>query len=338
MTNTALLIRQYGDGVHGILPAGVPTVLDPAARMDVLVLEVAGGHLTWNALAGHSVPAAVIDDVELAQQWVWAIYGEPIAIALDAQRPGEESARPALPALAVSAWRLAYAHWASRWWPASTLDNIAPLDPALLDRDIAALTEECESLVAGADAVLPVVRASVESLGRASDYALAANGGETPGGLVIGRGVGGWDWRRCPPSLVDASERAVSWQVVRDAGVTSVAINAVAAPGMPAEVPAYLRPWALIDTGTEVLETSLHSTGGAWVGEIVAPSAGSTVRVDIHVPGFGMRPDADGAELRRRIREFATARLMRAAVAADDAAPDAPLLAEIAAAADDSDF
>ncbi|WP_327141487.1 hypothetical protein [Nocardia sp. NBC_01327] len=338
MTGSALKIRRYGGGLSGIVPAGAATVLDAAAAADTMVLEVAGGYLSWSVLAGQSVPAAVIDDLELAQEWVWAIYGAPIALALDRDQPAEATAAPALPALAVSAWRLAYAHWAARWWPASTLDGIAPLDAGLLERDIAALTLECESLVDGADALAPVVAEMVETRMRASDYALAA-GDETPDGLVLARGVGGWDWRRCPPGLVDASERAVSWQAVRAAGATTVAVSAVAAPGVPAEVPAYLRPWARIDTGTEVGEIALRAEGGAWVGELAVAGADPIVRVDIHVPGFGVDDGADSAELRQRIRAFAAERLRRTAVPGSvDGAPDAPLLAEIAAAADDSDF
>ncbi|WP_067573806.1 hypothetical protein [Nocardia acidivorans] len=440
MNETGLLIRRLGDGLRGITPPGAATVLDATPRLDVMVLEVAGGHLTWNVLAGQSIPAAVIDDVELAQEWVWAIYGEHIALALDAVRtpttlpgidgqrrsdgtpaPGGDGARgsgsaasrgidgerheetaatrggdtewhgaavPALPALAVSAWRLAYAHWASRWWPASALDGIAALDQRLLDQDIAALTEECESLLDGADAIVPAVEAVVESRPRASDYALAA-GDEVEGGLVLGRGVGGWDWRCCPPGLVDASEHAVSWRVIRDNGVSTVSVSAVAAPGVPTELPEHLHPWARIATGGEARDTPLRSTGDVWIGETAFATTGSAVRVDIYLPGFGIAPDldtlapvgsigagrevpipdspphalvdADQLELRGKIREFATARLRRAAVSGDDwtapsegnsatlaggnasplsgeSAAAAPLRAEIAAAADDSDF
>ncbi|MFB8007618.1 hypothetical protein [Nocardia sp. NPDC056000] len=426
MTETGLLIRRLGDGLRGIMPAGAATVLDAAPRLDVMVLEVAGGHLTWNVLAGPALPAAVIDDVELAQEWVWAIYGEPIALALDQPDVGARTDRPAPPSsdatssersdgsfpmgfdrelvadssgesrpgefavgaplsgLAASAWRLAFALWVSRWWPASTLDGIAALDQRLLDQEIAELTEECESLLDGADAIGPEVEARVESLGRASDYALAA-GDEIPNGMVLGRGVGGWDWRCCPPGLVDASEKAVSWQVIRDAGVTTIAVAVATAPGLTGAVPAYLRPWARVATGGDVREVALRSSGGSWSSEIAFATTGSTVRVDVYVPGFGLAPGAESysatvgspvagsasasrlpgssgtrldaaspsvpgeSELRSRIRELASGRLRRAAaplgVSSDvpgatfgGVSPDAPLLAEIAAAADDSDF
>ncbi|MGW4350477.1 hypothetical protein ACWELJ_00145 [Nocardia sp. NPDC004582] len=362
MTNSTVTIERRPGAVRAIVPAGTPAV-SPAGP-GTMVLEVLGGLLTWNVLAAQELPVAIIDDVDAAQEWVWALYGEPVASALDAVRPRarelegdlaefgaaasgyrltEAAAAPGLPALVVSARRLAYAHWASRWWPASVLDGIAALDPALLDRDIALLTEECESLVDGADAVAPRARASVESSLRASDYALAAGDAEPSGGaLVLARGTGGWDWRQCPPGLVDASESAVSWQVLRRAGATTVAIAVAAHPALPAEVPEHLRPWARVDTGRDELRTELRPGGDSWIGESELPAPASTVDIAIGVPGFGPdlaadpRAAAQGA-VRQRIRDFATERLRTAAQVGDDG-PFAPLLAEIDAAAGDSDF
>ncbi|MFJ4651813.1 hypothetical protein ACIP5Y_11135 [Nocardia sp. NPDC088792] len=380
MTNSAVAIRGFGAGLQGIVPGGGVTVLDVAAGANVMVLEVAGGHLSWNVLDRKLTPAAIIDDAELAQEWIWALYGETVALALEDGGTAESAVDPAVPALAVSAWRLAYAHWASRWWPASTLDGIPPLDQGLLDREIADLTEECDILVAGADALLAPSPAPIEIFPRAADYALAAGDPtQRPGALVLARGATGWDWRHCPPGLLDASERAISWQVIRAAGATTVAISAATAPGTPTAIPAHLRPWVRIETPTGTTETPLTPTPGAWTGETPAPGAESAVHFHIHLPGFGPgeiptaarpegefpspaagEPDADGAgdadaaarpsppdevesaaiarEVRRRVREFAAGRLRAAAGTEADAGFDAPLLAEIAAAAEDSDF
>lgn len=355
MTNSTVTIQRHPDGLYGIVPAETPDALATAPGPGTMVLEVLGGHLVWNVLAGQELPAAVIDDLELAQEWVWAIYGESVALALDSAgtaHPVEAPAPPVLSATAVSARRLAYAHWASRWWPASTLDGIAALDPVLLDRDIATLTEDCESLVAGADALVPALAAVIESSLRASDYALAAgNGPHAAGTLVLARGTGGWDWRRCPPGLVDASESAVSWQLIRDAGATTVAITVAAHPALPADLPAHLRPWAHIDTGRDELDTELRAVDDTWIGEYPLSAPSSAVRIAIHVPGFGPVPDSGeqfaaptptvispDAALRQRIREFASSRLREAAIPTADDDPFAPLLAEIAAAAGDSDF
>ncbi|MFE5284593.1 hypothetical protein ACFRAQ_06430 [Nocardia sp. NPDC056611] len=397
MTHSTVTIERWPDAVRAIVPAGTPAVAP--AGPGVMVLEVLGGLLTWNVLAAQELPVAIIDDVDAAQEWVWALYGELVATALDAVRPRareldrdlaefdtaatgpdtpldeptgvddgvygadavdrgpqtlpadsrqrrltEAATAPGLPALVASARRLAYAHWASRWWPVSVLDGIAALDQALLDRDIALLTEECESLVDGDDAVPPPVREPVESSLRASDYALAAGDGDRIGAaMVLARGTGGWDWRRCPPGLVDASESAVSWQVLRAAGVTTVAIAVAAHPDLPAGVPEHLRPWARVDTGRGELLTELRPGGDSWTGESDLPASASTVDVAIGVPGFGPDLEADpqaaaqGA-VRRRIRDFAAERLRTASAQVGDDGPFAPLLAEIDAAAGDSDF
>nr|WP_280431142.1 hypothetical protein [Nocardia brasiliensis] len=359
-------------------PAGAPPALAGGARLDVTVLEVLGGHLTWSLLDGGSLPAAVLDRADLAQEWVWAVFGEQVALAVEAGDDVELPAAPELPELVLSAWRLGYAHWAARWWPASVLDGIAPLDERLLLDEIAVLSAECEMLVDGADQVVEEVDLPVYA-GRAEDYALAAGPAAAPSGaLVLARGSTGWDWRCCPPGLLDASERAISWEVRREGGRTTVAVRAVAAPGLPAEVPEHLHPHAAIHTCTGTVETALALHGDQWTAEVAAPdTADPAVRVVVSVPGVGdvdygsggAEPDSGSsgtaqgnpgpsgsesggtassnarqggsepsggsgdAEMRRRIRDFAAARLLRATD------PDAaPLAAETAAAASDSDF
>lgn len=337
--STTVRIRRR-DGLWIIAPDDAPTVVDDAAGVDVLVLEVAGGHLTWSLLSGQVTPAAVLDDVTLAQEWIWALYGEEVAIALDESTEGEYPAEPASPDLAARAWRLGYARWAARWWPASTLDGIAPLDEALLEDEIATLSEECDLIVDGADAAVEE-RTATATLGRAEDYALAAGPATVvaPGALVLARGTAGWDWQRCPPGLLDASESAVSWAVVREAGSTIVRVSAVAAPLSPADIPAHLRPRAGIRTPADAADVPLIRDGELWRAETTAPAgaeAGVTVR--IYVPGVGVdEPEPDAASRRARIRDLVTARLHRT----DDASggpADSLLLAEIAAAASDSDF
>jgi hypothetical protein len=329
-------IDTLGDGGARIAPAAVPAATDDAVAVDTAVLEVSGGHLSWSVLAPPSIPAAVLDDVELAQEWVWALYGERVALALADPPDTAVPAAPALAGLAATTWRLGYAHWAARWWPASGIDGIAALDDYLLSSDIAALTEECEFLLAGADAVAAEPDGQPISLS-ANDYALAA-GSTADTARILGRGVGGWDWRRCPPGLLDASERAVSWQIIRSAGATLVRAQAVAAPGIPPRVPDHLRPWARVRTTAGAVAAELTLRGDVWAGEVAAPGAESGVAVDIYLPGCGAEiDDPDAAARRRRVREFAAARLRRAGAAAPDAA-DVPLRAEIAAAASDSDF
>ncbi|GAA5103134.1 hypothetical protein [Nocardia iowensis] len=341
--NDTVRIRRAADGLWIIAPDGAPTVLDGAAGSDVLVLEVAGGHLTWQLFGGQTIPAAVIDDVQLAQEWLWAVFGEEIALAVDAGGTGEFGVVPGLPELVASAWRLGYAHWAARWWPASIIDGIAPLDERLLLDEIAALSGECEMLVDGADASFVAQTGQLPGIrGRTDDYALAAGPATSvPSGvLVLARGTGGWDWRHCPPGLLDASDNAVSWAVVRGAGTTTVLVRVVAAPQLRGDVPRHLLPHALVRTAAGTIEATLALDGDAWTTEVTAPvGAESGVAVQVSVPGVGVEDSAEssGPDNRQRVREFAALRLSRATETPDNLA-DAPLLAEMAAAASDSDF
>ncbi|MFI9405402.1 hypothetical protein [Nocardia sp. NPDC052316] len=340
MTGT-VRVRQAADGLWIIGPAGAPTVLDEAAGIDVLVLEAAGGHLSWSLLAGQTLPAAVLDDVRLAQEWLWAVFGARVALAVDAGESGEMAAAPEIPQLVTDAWRLGYAHWAARWWPASIIDGIAPLDERLLRDDIATLSQACELIVDGADEFIEAAEQHTaevaDTRGRAADYALAAGPATAVpnGALVLARGSGGWDWHRCPPGLLDASERAVSWEVVRAAGSTTVLVRVVAAAR--GEVPSHLHPHALVRTSSGTAVATLSLAGDVWVAEVPAPEgAESTVTVQVYVPGVG-GPEPGSPEMRRRVRELALSRLSRATDPAGNSA-DPPLLAEIAAAESDSDF
>ncbi|WP_406245186.1 hypothetical protein [Streptomyces anulatus] len=115
------------------------------------VLEVAGAVLTWPVLGPTGLPAAEIHDVGQAQQWLWAVYGEHAAAAVDAVASGTPTAELTLPerptALAESAARLALGHWAADWWPTSYLDGIPALEPDVLGLELAALTHECQQLL-----------------------------------------------------------------------------------------------------------------------------------------------------------------------------------------------
>ncbi|WP_433728965.1 hypothetical protein ACQP0C_40395 [Nocardia sp. CA-129566] len=349
-------IGRTADGIWTIAPEGAPTVLDAAAAIDAMVLEVVGGHLSWSLLTGQTIPAAAIDNLELAHDWLWAVYGEQIAVAIadfgsgagevtdgvQFTDAGEFAAEPAVPDLVTAAWRLGFGYWAARWWPASTIDGITPLDDRLLDQEITALRAECELLLddeTAPDNETVDITPADEVSTRAADYALAAGGGadRRAGVLSLGRGTGGWDWRRCPPGLIDASERAVSWESIRDSGTTTVRVTAVAAPQLGSAAPAHLHPRAFITTPVGTAEAELNLIGDLWTGTATTPSD-SVSAVDVYVPGVGAIPDLEsgGPQMRRRIRELAAARLRRA-TGSDDAV-DAPLLAEIAAAASDSDF
>ncbi|MFF1960779.1 hypothetical protein ACFVWX_27850 [Streptomyces sp. NPDC058220] len=393
MAGAVRIGRAEGGRLHVITPlapdgsggGSAPNVLDSAPGVDVAVLDVAGGHLTWSVLALEAAPAAVLDDVGLAQEWVWAVYGERVALALadaneavteaapaQAVAEAEAEAAPALPGLVASARRLAFAHWAARWWPASLIDSIPALDERLLDQDIGDLTEECDLLFAAQETTdsHPPVRsyadtradadadADADVTPRAADYALAAGPAsataDPEGGLTLARGTGGSDWRRYPPGLVDASERAVSWVVVRADARTTVTVNVVAAPGPPPAHP-LLTPRAAVSGAADQLDFGLRLVADSWLGDAPFDHAGTGgpdprgagLAVDVYLPGFGTPgpPDDPAAQeaVRARVRDLARSRLARARASgarAGDSAdyPGSLLRAEIAAASDDTDF
>ncbi|BCK55347.1 hypothetical protein [Nocardia wallacei] len=336
----SVLLRRDRDGVVTISPADAPTADDPG--LDTLVLEVVGGQLSWRLLTGQRTPAAVLHDPVVAQDWLWAVYGESVAVAVGDGQVGEIPSAPVVLELTDSARRLGYAHWAAHWWPASTIDGIPALDPRVLDQDFAALTEACEMIVDGADALLPhSVSRPVAATRR--DYALAAGpAAAEPAGLILATGTTGWDWRLCPPGVLDASESAVTWRLARASGVTTLGVTAVAAPHPGPGVPAHLWPRARVATTAAAIDLTLRPAGDTWRGTAVT-DAEDVAGVNIYVPGVGPAhtgiPTPDerhGPAARRRVRDFAVARLRAARRPREPQA--APLLAEIDAATADPDF
>ncbi|MEU4316015.1 hypothetical protein [Nocardia sp. NPDC024068] len=337
----AVVVRQIRPDLWTIAPAGAPLTTDPDPGVDTAVLEVRGGHLSWTVPDDPWIPAATLHDLDAAQEWLWAVYGAGVAVAADEYTgPVELPVRPERPELAAAVRRLGYAHWAARWWPASTVDGIAALDSEVLEQEIAELTELCEGIVDGADAVAatespspdtappgPAVTPGDRISARAGDYALAAGGPARNGALSLGRGSGGWDWRLCPAGVLDASEHAVSWELFRTAGATTARIAALAAPGAPAAVPDHLRPFARLRTPLGPVEIALEPGADSWLGEVAVP-ADTVTAVEIFVPGVGpeelsgpagnVTAPADSApgsaeeravRARKRIRDLARTRL-----------------------------
>ncbi|MFI9465136.1 hypothetical protein [Streptomyces xiamenensis] len=312
------------------------------AGADSAVLEVAGGHLTWAVGDIAADPVAVLDDPPAAQGWLWALYGEAAALRAAAGEP-LGPAEPALPGLARAARRLAYAHWAARWWPASVIDGIPPLDDRLLAAEIAELEQECELLSGGeeygehgqygASEEYRDGAAATSPVGTPprTDYALAAGSGASGSARVLARGTAGTDWRRVPPGLLDASEQALSWEIVRTATRrTEVAVSVVAGAGLTdrVPVPAHLLPRATVTAADgSTAEVPLRLTDDSWTGTTGLPGAGP-LTFAVHLPAFPDPPTPDDAAqraLRERVRALARARL--AGVPSDLA----PLRAERAA-------
>lgn len=116
------------------------------------VLDVAGAVLTWPVLGEPGLPTAEVHDAGRAQQWLWALYGERVAVAVHrcaAGEPGVVTVAAEVTGLAGSAARLALGHWAARWWPASYVDGIPALEPDVLGLELASLTHQCQQFFDG---------------------------------------------------------------------------------------------------------------------------------------------------------------------------------------------
>lgn len=112
----------------------------------VAVLEVSGAVLSWTIDEPAEATRITFTDVSRAD-WLWRVVGESghVAIAsalVDGQEsPGVELTDVNLiPGSLGPLHRLAVGHWLRRWWPASQRDDIAALDRALLDVEVALLT------------------------------------------------------------------------------------------------------------------------------------------------------------------------------------------------------
>ncbi|MER7688422.1 hypothetical protein [Streptomyces sp. NPDC097610] len=143
---TEVRVGRADDGTIRIT-AAAPGTHRPAFTQ--AVLDVAGAVLVWPVAEDPGPPTAYVHDVGRAQQWLWAVYGERTAAAVHAcaaAEPDELRAAADATALAGSAARLAFGHWAARWWPASYPDQIPALEPDVLGLELAALSCQCQQL------------------------------------------------------------------------------------------------------------------------------------------------------------------------------------------------
>jgi hypothetical protein len=136
-------IRRLDDGTVRITGAPDPQGPDFTRA----VLDASGAHLVWPDVTDLGLPNADVHDLPRAQEWLWAVYGERVAKACAAGETGPVAAEDT--DLARVAARLAFGHWAARWWPASHLDGIPALAPDLLGVELAALTYQCQQLLDG---------------------------------------------------------------------------------------------------------------------------------------------------------------------------------------------
>jgi hypothetical protein len=131
-------------GLWSTGPADNPDTATPL----VAVLEVSGAVLSWilDAPPGDAATHIAFTDLSRAD-WLWRMVGEPGHVALaaavdhaDDTGAVEVAGIDIVPGSVAPLRRLALGHWLRRWWPASRHDDIAVLDRALLDVEVALLT------------------------------------------------------------------------------------------------------------------------------------------------------------------------------------------------------
>ncbi|OBJ62785.1 hypothetical protein [Mycobacterium sp. 1423905.2] len=112
------------------------------------VLEVSGAVLSWTIDEPAEAIRITFTDVTRAD-WLWRVVGESGHVAVTAAVTSvDEQDSPSVELTDVDVAvgplaalrRLALGHWLRRWWPASQRDDIAALDRALLDVEVALLT------------------------------------------------------------------------------------------------------------------------------------------------------------------------------------------------------
>ena len=117
-----------------------PAVAEPPA---VAVLEVGGAVLAWTIddPEGAVNVRMTITDV-VAADWLWRVVGPTGHAAIVAGAGTADY--DVQPGVLEPLHRLAVGHWLRRWWPESLRDGFARLDPALLDGELAILTETAQ--------------------------------------------------------------------------------------------------------------------------------------------------------------------------------------------------
>ncbi|ACC43654.1 conserved hypothetical protein [Mycobacterium marinum M] len=118
----------------------------PASPL-IALLEVSGAVLSWVIDDPRGEAATRITFTNAARaDWLWRVVGESghvaVLSAVAGHPAGDVDLRGVdlIPGSAAGLRRLAVGHWLRRWWPASQRDDIAGLDRALLDVEVALLT------------------------------------------------------------------------------------------------------------------------------------------------------------------------------------------------------
>ncbi|MET0473536.1 MAG: hypothetical protein ABW001_02755 [Mycobacterium sp.] len=194
------LVADAGVWTAGPAVAGVPAVA---------VLEVSGAVLAWTVddQDGAAATRMTVTDVVTAD-WLWRVVGPAGHAAIVA---GAELAEiELLPGVFAPLRRLAIGHWLRRWWPESLLDGIGRLDRALLDGEIAVLTDAAQEFFT--EDTLDSDVAGLLGPHRTALLALERDDDPRVGDLVqacaeLADQVGAWVATETPVALADSDDR-----------------------------------------------------------------------------------------------------------------------------------
>lgn len=284
------------------------------------VLEVSGAVLSWTVDDPSGAAQITFTDLSRAD-WLWRVLGESGHVALASALAAAEGATDQahsveltgvdiVPGSVDPLRRLALGHWLRRWWPASRRDGIAGLDRALLDVEVALLTNGAQGFFADDTldsdvAQLLAPHAAALFMHARSDDPRVLDLVRAGAGVADEAGVDGIGWPELHVALDDSSAELSTPSRHQDdyalaaAGDTG-ARGATAIAGGVASINWSAVPPAIFDAGEDTVDWVVEAAGAAPVAVVRAavigpdPAAGMEVRLRSGaISGTGVL-DADG--------------------------------------------
>ncbi len=284
-------VAESGAWTVGPIVAGAPVVA---------VLEVSGAVLAWTVDDPDGVAATRLTVTDAAAaDWLWRVVGPTghAAIVSDPESADVEMRPDALAPLR----RLAVGHWLRRWWPESSREGIVRLDHALLDGELALLTNAAEeyftedTLDSHVEGLLAPHRAALQAHERGGDPRVA----EMARACVrLADDTGAWPNDRTTAPLSDTADgRHADYALA--AGATGDRASGAIAGGTDTVDWAAVPP-GVFDAAESTIDWSIQSVDGsalalvrvAMTGE--APARGIDVRLVSGAVGGAGFLDANG--------------------------------------------
>jgi hypothetical protein len=293
-----------------------------APPMLTAVLEVSGAVLSWTVDDPPGDAAAQITLTDLTRaDWLWRVLGESghvaLTSALGAVAPaadppdGIEVIDVAIvPGSMDPLRRLAMGHWLRRWWPASRRDGIAGLNRALLDVEVALLTDDAQgfftddTLDSDVAGLLAPHAASLTTHVRSDDVRVVALV-RAGAGLADEVGLEDHGWPELQAALDDSTVTATTASGRRDdyalaAGSDTVPRRGTSITQGVASIDWGAVPPGIFDAAENTVEWSVEVTGAAASAVVRAavigpdPATGIAVRLRSQAVSSTGALDADG--------------------------------------------